>query len=163
MLFWSEMLNFSSTKLSKGSLYPAGTHMILKKGTSENLKSPSKFNELKLVLYTNKNSSKKTPACLSIVYFFRIYFSRMLLSKHKGKIHQDPDTQQEQTISVHDKGGHTFSVKSQIVNTSGFASHAVSIATLNSAIIAQKQPETILKLHLKNKRQPGFGPQAIVC
>lgn len=44
----------------------------------------------------------------------------------------------EQTTSVHDMGEYTFSVKGHIVNTLGFASHAVFIPTTHLSYCSAK-------------------------
>lgn len=47
----------------------------------------------------------------------------------RKKIHQDPDTQQRANHHCACQGWAHFFLQGQIVNTLGFASHAVSVAT----------------------------------
>ena len=70
----------------------------------------------------------------------------------------------EQTISMHDMGEYIFSVKGHIVNTLGFASHAVFIPTTHLSYCSAKAAiDNTWNLIYKNRQKAGFGPQAVVC
>ena len=60
-------------------------------------------------------------------------------------------------------GEYTFSVKGHIVNTLGFASHAVFIPTTHLSYCSMKAAiDNTWNFIYKNRQKAGFGPQAVV-